>query len=61
MRNNKIFNVVNLINKRYNTDLEYSDEVIKDLKIVVSEVYGSNYISLDDLKTVIRLMANYIE
>ena len=59
MSNNRIFNVANLINKRYQNKVKNSDMVIDDIREVVCEVYGTRYVSENDIIKLINLMSKY--
>lgn len=59
MRNNKIFNVVNVINKRYQGRIELNEAVLKDISDVIREIYGSDYVSDEYIKIIVALMSRY--
>ena len=59
MRNNKIYNVVNVINKRYQGQIEPTEAVIKDVREVIREIYGSDYVSDEYIKIIVALMSRY--
>lgn len=59
MRNNKIFNLVNVINKRYQGRIKLTEAVLKDVSEVIREVYGSDYVSDECIKTIVELMSSY--
>ena len=56
---NKILNVVTLITKRYPTGIELTEVVIKDVSDTVYEVYGKDYITRDDIISIVTLMSKY--
>ena len=59
MRNNKIFNIVNVINKRYQGRIELNEAVLKDISDVIHEIYGSDYVSDEYIKIIVALMSRY--
>ena len=59
MRNNKIFNLVNVINKRYQGRIELNEAVLKDISDVIREIYGSDYVSDEYIKIIVALMSRY--
>lgn len=59
MRNNKIFNLVNVINKRYQDRIELNEAVLKDISDVIREIYGSDYVSDEYIKIIVALMSRY--